>query len=295
MNFKKASQIVKTIKEGWNDDDTHKFWNTPRGHFTFGGGSGELEHDYHIQHVVSNPEEHGFDHIDHALEERKKEVNTLQAHIRPQRRSQIKNKKQYLADINDGIMDIDHHLETAAMKRGSVRGYDMTSDGGREIFMDAAHHTHAIRTLKHFLPSLEATEKAGNPISVSYSVYELGKGAGLGHHIHPDFADSSFKIKLQKGQKPRVRLNSTAQIRQHIRELEGGSDPAKTTQFAPKEDQSKAPTGFGRSQESTPEKVKLQKTLQAQGMPRFKAAAQAGFSEAYSIKEKLKKKLRENK
>jgi hypothetical protein len=282
MNLKKARLLL----EDYNDYESRKFWLTGQGKLHKFGGTGLdshiNDHSYHIQHIVAHPEEHGFKDIDHAFSERERVAKTLSNEHKtalvdkPNYSDNIEHftndKNDYVKSVASGRRDTDHHLEHAAMQNGSVRGYDTIDGDQREIRFDAGSDHHAINALKHLLPSVEESEKKGHSVYVRYNVFEQGKGAPIGHESHPSYN----YIKLTKGQKPAQVFKTSAQIRQHIRNVQGGETSAKSQETKP---ETGTPLGFGASIGNTGAMVRMQKDLQAKGLPRFAAAAAAGFSE----------------
>lgn len=239
----------------------NKFWITPDGtaHDVL------ADNEYHIQHVVANPQAHGFRDLDHALEERKKQAEKHAEMFKvpvadiPDYSYELEPKlsgtKHYLEGIRGGAMDIDSHLETAAMNKGSIRGYRFSVGNSYGITFDTTHQDHAIRALKHLLPHLEEQEKMGKNVDVSYKIYKYGKGAP-----YPKRDDGEYYGYGAYGEEDEVVLPNVKAIKSHI----AGREPAPI-----KQETNQIPIGFGTP--STIEKAKALKALTSKGVPRWQA------------------------
>ena len=99
---------------------------------------------YHIQHVIRNPEIYGFSNL-----------SEMEPHM---------NHNSTFDDIESGDTDIDFDLEHHVMKRGFARGYHVYHRN--EINADVATHDHMNRFLTHILPHLNQHTKVN--VDVGY-------------------------------------------------------------------------------------------------------------------------------
>ena len=99
---------------------------------------------YHIQHVIRNPEIYGF-----------KNLSEMEPHM---------NHNSTFEDIESGDRDIDFELEHHVMKRGFARGYHVYHTN--KIIADVATHDHMNRFLTHILPHLNPHTKVN--VDVGY-------------------------------------------------------------------------------------------------------------------------------
>jgi hypothetical protein len=214
---------------------------------------------YHIQHAVRNPTKFGF-----------KDAAEMRQH-----------SKHDIEDIESGYRDIDYDLEHHIMSKGFVRGYSGKPEtggyyGDRKGFfhVDAFSDDHAKQALKHFLPHIEDAEKTGSGYDIDLSIGHRGlgadyKGFGTAKEVREYIGTGALPVKAPPAEKP-----------------EGEKEP-----------QRELPSSFGK--QGTTQQVKTQKSYQAQGMPRWQAAAKAGFQEGYKsfkqcFSEALKKKMKNN-
>lgn len=161
--------------------------------------------------------------------------------------------KYDIKDLDMGYRDIDHDLEHHVMKKGFVRGYSYkptSSDSIGYIHFDTDSHENLRRALTHFLPHVEGAEKTGKSLEIEAQVGHKGQWSTLENH--------SF--------------GTADEIRRMLGPASAKAEAPKAPEAAPI-----APAGFGMM--PTFRRVKVQKEIEATGVPRSIAAARAGFQE----------------
>lgn len=234
---------------------------------------------YHIQHVVKNPKAFGFADEKDMMAERAKEAG-LHAELNKlpepkespaygfNHHTAIDDLPTYRKEVITGMRDIDHHVETAAMKKGAVRGTGYKDSWSHQLSFDAQSHEHAANALAAILPHIEQSEKEGiKEISVNYYVYPHGKGAPYENTEFTDSTGTKRKRWLAKGWSGSPELKSSKDIREHIEKIKGQETPPAA---APEAEEK--PIGrVGGLGSSTVERAKGMKSLKKAGLPTWQA------------------------